>query len=112
MFESWAKSSARPRPRRRERRSRRERMRFVQMGFVFGAALALGSPALADPALRVDFEPAGVRVQLDGSFAGCTYTVSRAESPAGSFQPITASSVLCLGDCFAWDAQTLPGHTV
>src|SRR5262245_14824307 len=72
---------------------------------------AVCGPALADPALRVEFHPTGVRLELDGSFAGSTYTVLRADSPAGTFQAITSADVLCLGECFAWDAEAVPGRT-
>ena len=68
-------------------------------------------PALADPALRVEIHPTGIRVQLDGSFPGSTYTVLRAESASGSYRAITSANVLCFGDCFAWDAGAVPGRT-
>jgi len=71
---------------------------------------ALCAPAFADPALRVEVHATGVRLQLDGSFPGSTYTVWRLDSPAGSYRAITSANLLCLGECVAWDSEAIPGR--
>lgn len=73
--------------------------------------LAICGLAFADPAVHATYVDGSIQVQLEGSYAGSYYTVWRADSPAGSYSLITDSSVLCLGDCFARDLQTIPGHT-
>ncbi len=85
-------------------------LRRIGFAVVTLLAGACGS-ALADPALRVEFQPIGVRLALDGSFPGSTYTVLRAESPSGAFRAITSANVLCVGECFAWDSDAVPGRT-
>lgn len=78
---------------------------------VLACLAAWSTAALADPALRVDVRPTGVRLVLEGSFSGTTYTVLRADSPSGPYRAITSANVLCMDECFAWDTDAIPGRT-
>jgi hypothetical protein len=78
---------------------------------VLAGVTAWSTAALADPALRVDVRATGVRLVLEGSYSGTTYTVWRADSPSGPYLAITSANLLCMGECFAWDNEAIPGRT-
>ena len=67
--------------------------------------------AAADPGVRVTYVDGTPQIQLDGSYSGSSYTVFRADTPSGTYRAITNDNVLCLGDCYARDFDTVPGHT-
>jgi hypothetical protein len=83
--------------------------RILLSTFIVMAALA--GAAFANPGIRVTYLDGGVQLRLDGSYAGATYTVYRAGSPAGDYTAVTGSELLCLGECLVQDSDTVPGQT-
>ena len=76
------------------------------------ALLALTSTAaLGDPAVHVTLVDGVARVQLEGWYAGSTYTVYRADAPEAVPRAFTNQNILCLGDCYVLDDGAIPGHT-
>ena len=68
--------------------------------------------AAADPAFRLTQLETGVRVEIEGSYSGSMYSVSRANDRLGNYQRLsTAGDVLCVGACYAHDSAVLPGQT-
>ena len=67
--------------------------------------------ASADPRIIVDYRNDVLRVTLDGSFAGSTYRVWRANTPGIQFAQLSDQSALCTGDCFVTDLTAVPGAT-
>jgi hypothetical protein len=67
--------------------------------------------ALADPGIQTSIEAGFLRVQLEGTYAGSTYSVWRANQSESGYQPVTNGDVLCTGECFATDAFAEPGQT-
>jgi len=84
------------------------RARLALMGI---ATMLVTRLAAADPAFRTTPVAAGIRVEIDGSYAGAWYTVSRAIDPAGEWRALSTSDVLCMGACYAYDAAVEPGGT-
>jgi hypothetical protein len=75
------------------------------------AAALLASLAFATPSVRVSY-PGGIpRIELEGSYPQSRYAVYRAVSSDGIGERITALDVLCLGSCYAQDADAQPGVT-
>lgn len=72
--------------------------------------LAVAS-ASADPRILVDYRNDVLRVTLDGSFAGSTYRVWRANAPQNQFAQLSDQAALCTGDCFVTDLTAVPGTT-
>ena len=68
-------------------------------------------PASGDPRILVDYRNDILRVTLDGSFAGSTYRVSRANALETQFAQLSDQSALCTGDCFVTDLTAVPGKT-
>ena len=76
------------------------------------AALTLSAAlACADPSVEVREAPGGVRVTLTGDWAQSWYTVWRAGSMSGAYDPIVAQATLCTGDCYAVDRDATAGRT-
>jgi len=75
-------------------------------------ALALSARlASADPAFRATVREGALRVEIEGSYAGSTYTVSRALDAAGEYRPVSSTDALCTGQCYAYDLEVQPGGT-
>jgi hypothetical protein len=87
-------------------------MRRMPLAYALLVAVTLvfAVPALADPALRVDATASGVVLRLDGTYPGAWYRVFRAGA-AAEFAPLSASNVLCTGDCLVQDSAALPGRS-
>ena len=83
--------------------------RAIQMSLAV-LALTCGL-AFADPGVRVTYVDGTPQIQLEGSYAGSSYTVFRGDSPDVVFRAITNDNVLCLGSCYAQDSEAIPGHT-
>jgi hypothetical protein len=64
-----------------------------------------------EPGIHVEYYNGWMRVTLEGSYAGASYQVWRADEPAGSFQPLMADYVLCTGDCSILVQDALAGRT-
>lgn len=79
---------------------------LAAMTIALAASLAWG-----DPGVRVSYPSGVTRVELEGSWAGSAYRVSRAASPDGPASTITTLDTPCLGPCFAEDPSAEPGHT-
>ena len=85
------------------------RSRFVLAAL---ATLLMVRLAAADPAFRLTQLETGVRVEIEGSYSGALYSVSRATDPIGDYQRLSGSGdVLCVGACYAFDSAVLPGQT-
>jgi hypothetical protein len=67
--------------------------------------------AAADPAFHVTPLESGVRVEIEGSYPGAYYSVSRANDPAGEWRALSNGDVLCIGACYAYDMAVEPGGT-
>lgn len=70
-----------------------------------------GEPSRSDPEFRLSYPDGVPRVEIGGDWQYSHYSVWRAESPAGPFQRISGSDVLCLGSCSAEDFDVMPGGT-
>jgi hypothetical protein len=79
---------------------------LAAMTIALAASLAWG-----DPAVRVSYPSGVTRIELEGSWSGSAYRVSRAASPDGPASTITALDTPCLGPCFADDPTAEPGRT-
>jgi hypothetical protein len=76
------------------------------------ATLALlAGLAAAEPQVTVSFRQGVPVIQLAGTFAGSSYTVYRAAAASEEFLAITASDLLCLGECLVADYDAQPGQT-
>ena len=76
------------------------------------ATLALlAGLAAAEPQVSVTWRQGVPVIQLAGSFAGSSYTVYRAEAASDEFLAITATEVLCIGECLVADYDAQPGQT-
>jgi hypothetical protein len=85
----------------------RSRLALIALATVLAVRLAA-----ADPAFRVTPLETGVRVEIEGSYSGALYSVSRATDPLGDYQRLSGSGdVLCIGACYAYDSAVLPGNT-
>ena len=85
----------------------RSRLALVALATVLAVRLAA-----ADPAFRVTQLETGVRVEIEGSYTGAMYSVSRANDRLGDYQRLSASGdVLCIGACYAHDSAVIPGQT-
>jgi FlgD Ig-like domain len=73
-------------------------------------ALACGL-AFADPGVETSVEAGMLRVRLEGSYAGATYSVWRSDGSPSPFQSVTNGDVLCTGECFVTDPIPEPGRT-
>ncbi len=67
--------------------------------------------AAADPAFHVTPLESGVRVEIEGSYPGAYYSVSRASDPDREWRTLSNGDVLCIGACYAYDMAVEPGRT-
>ena len=67
--------------------------------------------AAAEPQVTVVYRQGVPVIQLAGTFAGSSYTVFRAPAASEEFLAITASELLCLGECLVADYDAQPGRT-
>ena len=84
-------------------------MRALALSIV--AVALLVSLAVADPAVRVTYPQGITRVELDGNWTHCRYSVTRAARGDDPGVPMVASDVLCLGSCFVDDRTAVAGQT-
>lgn len=91
----------------------RRRWTMVWMPVVLWAlgTLTFAGGAVADPGVDVSFVNGLLRVRLEGSYSGSTYTVWRSAAEAGDYSAISQAGALCTGDCFVQDATVDPGST-
>ena len=71
----------------------------------------LAGLAVAEPAVTVTYRAGVPVIQLNGSFAGSSYTIYRAAPAEPEFLPISSIDVLCLGECLVADYEARPGAT-
>jgi hypothetical protein len=67
--------------------------------------------ALAEPGVRVTYQPGVAIVRLEGDYSNSRCTVLRADAPDGAFEPVSDGGVLCLGECLAADDGVQSGRT-
>jgi hypothetical protein len=67
--------------------------------------------ALAEPGVRVSYQPGVAIVRLEGDYSNARYTALRADAPAGEFIALSDGEVLCLGECLAADDGVRAGRT-
>jgi len=75
------------------------------------SSLLAASLAFADPGVHVEYREGVPQVRLDGNWAGSRYTIYRSRSASGVFDPVTAQSAVCTGECYVDDFGADPGAT-
>jgi len=75
------------------------------------ALALLASLAVAEPEVIVTYRSGVPVIQLAGSYRGSTYTIYRVAAGDMEFRAITASDVLCTGECLTLDYDARPGQT-
>ena len=77
---------------------------------VAAAALAAGL-VFAEPRLEVRYHSGVPELVLAGSYPNSRYTVMRATTSTGAFEPITDLNTLCMGSCYALDYDAAAGRS-